>query len=146
MTPTKRRRMFFIGAVLVGVALSAVLALQAFRENLLYFFSPSQVVAGEAPADRSFRLGGMVLEDSVIREPGSLTISFVVTDFVNSVPVEYTGVLPDLFEEGQGVVTRGMLGASGRFMAEEVLAKHDENYMPPEVAAALAEARASEAQ
>ena len=145
MTP-RRRRMLLIGTALFGVALSAVLALQAFRENLLYFFSPSQVVAGEAPADRSFRLGGMVLEDSITREPGSLTINFVVTDFVKSVTVEYTGVLPALFEEGQGVVTRGTLGPSGLFMAEEVLAKHDENYMAPEVAAALAEARASEAE
>jgi len=140
MTP-RRRRMLFIGIVLGGVGISAVLALQAFRENLLYFFSPSQVAAGEAPADRTFRLGGMVLEDSITREAGSLTINFVVTDFVSSVPVEYTGMLPDLFEEGQGVVTRGRLDTSGRFMAEEVLAKHDENYMPPEVAAALADAR-----
>lgn len=145
MTP-RRRRMFFIGTVLAGIAVSVVLALQAFRENLVYFFSPSEVVAGEAPADRTFRLGGMVLEDSVTREPGSLTINFVVTDFVNSVPVEYTGVLPDLFEEGQGIVTRGMLDVSGRFLAEEVLAKHDENYMSPEIAAALAEARESGAQ
>jgi cytochrome c-type biogenesis protein CcmE len=142
MTP-RRRRMFFIGAILGGVALSAVLALQAFRENLLYFFSPSQVVAGDAPSDRTFRLGGMVLEDSVHREPGSLTINFVITDFVNSVPVEYTGMLPPLFEEGQGIVTRGTLAPTGQFMAEEVLAKHDENYMSPEVAAALAEARES---
>ena len=140
MTP-RRRRMLFIGIILGGVALSAALGLQAFRENLLYFFSPTQIAQGEAPADKSFRLGGMVLEDSVAREPGSLTVSFVVTDFLNSVPVEYTGVLPDLFKEGQGVVTHGRIDASGRFVADEVLAKHDENYMPPEVADALADAR-----
>ena len=140
MTP-RSRRMTFIGLVLAGVAFAAVLALQAFRENLLYFFSPTQVATGEAPEDRAFRLGGMVLEDSIAREPGSLTVQFVVTDFLNNVPVEYTGVLPDLFEEGQGVVTRGRIDAQGNFLAEEVLAKHDENYMPPEVSQALADAR-----
>jgi cytochrome c-type biogenesis protein CcmE len=145
MTP-RRRRMLSIGALIGGVVLSAGLAFKAFEENLLYFFSPSQVVAGEAPVERNFRLGGMVLEDSITREPGSLTINFVVTDFVNSVSVEYTGMLPDLFLEGQGVVTRGKLDASGRFVAEEVLAKHDENYMPPEITEALAAARESESQ
>jgi cytochrome c-type biogenesis protein CcmE len=142
----RRKRMVLIGVVLAGVAVSATLALRAFQENLLYFFSPTQVVAGEAPSDRSFRLGGMVLEDSVARASGSLTVSFVVTDFVNSVPVEYTGVLPDLFQEGKGVVTRGQLDASGRFVAAEVLAKHDENYMAPEVADALADAAEREAR
>jgi cytochrome c-type biogenesis protein CcmE len=145
MTP-RRRRMLSIGALIGGVVLSAGLAFKAFEENLLYFFSPSQVVAGEAPVERSFRLGGMVLEDSITRESGSLTVNFVVTDFVNSVPVEYTGVLPDLFVEGQGVVTRGKLDPSGHFTAEEVLAKHDENYMPPEITEALAAARESESQ
>ena len=138
--------MLFIGLVVAGVALSAGLALRAFEQNLLYFFSPTQVVDGEAPADRSFRLGGMVLEDSLQRSPGSLTVNFVVTDFVNSVAVEYTGVLPDLFLEGKGAVTRGQLNPDGNFMAAEVLAKHDENYMPPEVAEALAQARESAGQ
>jgi cytochrome c-type biogenesis protein CcmE len=132
--------MFLIGLVVAGVALSAGLALRAFQENLLFFFSPSQVVAGEAPDSRAFRLGGMVVEDSVEREPGSLTMSFVVTDYVHSLPVRYTGVLPDLFGEGQGVVVRGRLESGGGFLAEEVLAKHDENYMSPEVADALARA------
>ena len=136
--------MFLIGLVVAGVALSAGLALRAFQENLLFFFSPSQVVAGEAPDSRAFRLGGMVVEDSVEREPGSLTMSFVVTDYVHSLPVRYTGVLPDLFGEGQGVVVRGHLESGGGFIAEEVLAKHDENYMSPEVADALA--RAAEAK
>ncbi len=140
MTP-RRQRMALIGLVIAGVAVSAGLALKAFQENLLFFFSPTQVVAGEAPDSRAFRLGGMVVEDSVEREPGSLTLNFVVTDFANSLPVRYTGVLPDLFGEGQGVVVRGRLAADGGFLAEEVLAKHDENYMSPEVADALARAR-----
>lgn len=138
--------MLLITAVLGGVIASAALALRAFEQNLLYFFSPSQVVAGEAPAERVFRLGGMVQEGSVAREAGSLTVDFVVTDFAHSVPVRYTGVLPDLFQEGQGVVTRGRLDPSGIFAAEEVLAKHDENYMPPEVAEALNKGRAASGQ
>jgi cytochrome c-type biogenesis protein CcmE len=136
----RTKRMTLIGLVVAGVALAATLALRAFQENLLYFFSPSQVTAGEAPEGRSFRLGGMVEKGSVRREPGSLTVEFVVTDFSKSLPVEYTGVLPDLFREGQGVVARGRLDGNGGFVAEEVLAKHDENYMPPEVADALARA------
>ncbi len=140
MTP-RRQRMVLIGLVIAGVAVSAGLALKAFQENLLFFFSPSQVVAGEAPESRAFRLGGMVVEDSIEREPGSLTLNFVVTDFLHSLPVSYTGVLPDLFGEGQGVVVRGRLASDGGFLAEEVLAKHDENYMSPEVADALARAR-----
>ncbi len=143
MTP-RRQRMALIGLVVAGVAISAALAMRAFQENLLFFFSPSQIAAGEAPDARTFRVGGMVVEDSVTREPGSLTMSFVVTDYVNSLPVSYTGVLPDLFGEGQGVVARGRLNPDGSFLAEEVLAKHDENYMSPEVADALA--RAAEAK
>jgi cytochrome c-type biogenesis protein CcmE len=127
--------------VLAGVIVAAGLAMQAFRENLLYFFSPSQIVAGEAPEGRTFRLGGVVVEGSVEREPGSLTVEFVVTDFAHSLPVEYTGPLPDLFKEGQGVVALGRLESNREFVAEEVLAKHDENYMPPEVANALERAR-----
>jgi cytochrome c-type biogenesis protein CcmE len=138
--------MWLIGLVLAGVTVSVGLALRAFQENLLYFFSPSQIVAGEAPTERSFRLGGMVLDESVKRDPGSLTVKFVVTDYAHSVPVQYTGVLPDLFQEGKGVVTLGRFDANGAFIAEEVLAKHDENYMPPEVAAALERARGAEAQ
>ncbi len=139
----RRQRMVLIGLVIAGVALSAGLALKAFQENLLFFFSPSQVEAGEAPASRVFRLGGMVVEGSVEREPGSLTLNFAITDYLHSLPVSYTGVLPDLFGEGQGVVVRGRLASDGGFIAEEVLAKHDENYMSPEVADALA--RAAEA-
>jgi cytochrome c-type biogenesis protein CcmE len=136
--------MWLLGLVLVGVVVSVGLALRAFEENMLYFFSPSQVVAGEAPTERAFRLGGLVLEDSVAREQGSLTVEFVVTDNVHSVPVQYTGALPDLFQEGKGVVTLGRFDANGDFIAEQVLAKHDENYMPPEVAAALDRAAQAE--
>ena len=138
--------MWLIAGVLSGVVVSAVLALRAFEQNLLYFFSPTEIVAGEAPGERVFRLGGMVLDGSVQREPGSLTVDFVVTDYAHSIPVRYTGVLPDLFQEGQGVVARGRLEAGGHFAAEEVLAKHDENYMPPEVAEALAKGREAQAQ
>ena len=134
---SRRKRMLLIGMVASGVAISAMLALRAFEENLLYFFSPAQVVSGEAPSDRVFRLGGMVQEDSIVREIGSLTLNFVVTDYSSSVPVSYTGVLPDLFGENQGVVARGRLNDEGGFIAEEILAKHDENYMPPEVKKAL---------
>ena len=142
----RQRRLILILLMLAGVAVSAALAFRAFQSNLLYFYNPTQVVAGEAPGGRSFRLGGMVADDSVVREEGSLTVAFVVTDFNNEVTVSYTGVLPDLFREGQGVVTRGKLDGSGQFIAEEVLAKHDENYMPPEVAEALAEAHKTQAE
>ncbi len=145
MTP-RRQRMVLIGLVVAGVAVSAALALQAFRENVLFFFSPSEVVAGDAPLERGFRLGGMVADGSVSRQEGSLTIDFVVTDFAHSIPVSYTGVLPDLFGEGQGVVVRGQMSDNGSFAAEEVLAKHDENYMPPEVAEALERGRSAGAQ
>ncbi len=140
----RRQRMILIGLVLVGVVASLTLALRAFRENLVYFFSPTQVAAGEAP-DRAFRLGGMVVDKSVERDPGSLTVRFVLTDFVQTIPVEYTGVLPDLFREGQGIVAIGQLRGN-TFVADEVLAKHDENYMPPEVADALAKGRQAQAQ
>ena len=143
MTP-RRQRMVLIGLMATGVAVSAGLALRAFQENLLFFFSPTQVAEGEAPDNRVFRLGGMVVEDSIEREPGSLTVEFVVTDYVHSMPVRYTGVLPDLFGENQGVVARGQLDDQGGFQAEEILAKHDENYMPPEVAEALARAEEAE--
>ena len=142
MTP-RHRRMALIAVVLGGVVVSAALAMRAFEQNLLYFFSPTQIATGEAPVERTFRLGGMVLDGSVEREPGSLTVSFVVTDYAHSIPVRYTGVLPDLFQEGQGVVARGRVEGDGHFAAEEVLAKHDENYMPPEVAEALEQGRAA---
>ena len=140
----RQQRMALIAGVLIGVVVAVGFGFQAFQENLSYFFSPSDVAAGKAPGGRSFRLGGMVVNDSVQRESGSLTIDFTVTDFANTVPVRYTGVLPDLFKEGKGVVVRGQVGADGRFVAQEVIAKHDENYMPPEVKDALAKGRQAE--
>lgn len=134
----RQRRMLFIGAVAAGMLISAAFAYRAFNANLLYYYSPTQVAAGEAPVERRFRLGGLVVEDSVDRAPGSLTVEFQVTDLTQTVPVEYTGVLPDLFAEGQGVVAHGTMNTDGRFVADRVLAKHDENYMAPEVAESLA--------
>ena len=134
-----------IAAILAGLAalgLASALVLNAFQSNLVFFFSPTQVAANEAPKGRSFRVGGLVEQGSIKREVGSLTIRFVVTDLSKTVPVAYTGLLPDLFKEGKGVVAQGRLGADGVFQAEQVLAKHDENYMPPEAAEALKRAQA----
>ncbi len=128
-----------VAIVLAGVALAVGLALRAFEENLLFFYSPTQVLAGEPPDGSKFRLGGLVMAGSLQREPGELTVNFQVTDNQNILAVAYEGVLPDLFREGQGVIAHGRLQSDGTFRAEEVLAKHDENYMPPEVAESLAE-------
>jgi cytochrome c-type biogenesis protein CcmE len=136
MTPRQRRLTLVIG-ILAGVSIAGVLALSAFRKNVTFFFDPTQVAAGQVPAGERFRLGGMVTEGSLKRAPGSLEVRFVVTDFSHEVPVSYTGVLPDLFREGAGVVAHGHLGPDGTFIADEVLAKHDEKYMPPEVARSL---------
>jgi cytochrome c-type biogenesis protein CcmE len=136
MTP-RRRRLTLVLGVLAGVAIAGGLTLRALRANVMFFFDPSQVVAGEAPHDQRFRLGGMVEKGSVRRAPGSLEVNFVVTDFRHELPVRYTGVLPDLFREGQGVVAEGTLDGSGTFDADTILAKHDETYMPREVADAL---------
>ena len=136
MTP-RQKRMATVAAILVGVGIATTFALQAFNKNLLYYYSPTQIHAGEAPDARSIRVGGLVENGSVQREPGSLEVRFTLTDFNNTVGVSYTGVLPDLFREGQGVIAHGKLTEEGVFMADEVLAKHDENYMPPEVAETL---------
>jgi len=136
MTP-RRKRMITVAAILVGVGIATTFALKAFQKNLLYYYSPSQVKSGEAPANRAFRIGGLVENGSLKREPGSLEVHFTLTDFAQETVVSYTGVLPDLFREGQGVIARGKLGSDGTFVAEEVLAKHDENYMPPEVKQSL---------
>lgn len=133
----RSRRKLLIFAIVFGVAVATVLGLTAFEENLLYFYSPTQVKAGEAPTTHSFRVGGLVVDGSVKRAPDSLKIEFDVTDNAESMTIEYTGILPDLFREGQGIVAMGSLQADGKFVAQEVLAKHDENYMPPEVAAAI---------
>jgi cytochrome c-type biogenesis protein CcmE len=126
-----------VAMVIFGVSIATVLALTAFDENLLYFYSPTQIHAGEAPQNRSFRVGGLVVDGSVKREENSLAVQFDLTDNAEVVPVTYTGILPDLFREGQGIVAMGRLDNNGLFVADEVLAKHDENYMPPEVADAL---------
>ena len=139
----RSRRKVLVIAVVFGVAIATVLGLTAFEENLLYFYSPTQVKAGEAPDNHSFRVGGLVVAGSVIRDENSLKILFDVTDNTEIMTVEYTGILPDLFREGQGIVAMGNFRQDGKFVAEEVLAKHDENYMPPEVAAALKEAEAA---
>ncbi len=137
MKPRRRQRLIFVGIVLGGVILATVLILTAISENMLYFYSPSQIVAGEAPTVRSIRVGGLVAAGSMKREGASLTIGFDITDNAQTIPVRYTGILPDLFREGQGIVATGRLDTDGVFQAEEVLAKHDENYMPPEVHEAL---------
>ncbi len=133
----RSRRKMLVAMVIFGVSIATVLALTAFDENLLYFYSPTQIHAGEAPQNRSFRVGGLVVDGSVRREENSLAVQFDLTDNAEVVSVTYTGILPDLFREGQGIVAMGRLDGSGLFVADEVLAKHDENYMPPEVADAL---------
>jgi len=137
MTPTRRRRLILVLGILAGVSVAGALALNAFRRNVTFFFDPTQVVRGEVSSGQDFRLGGMVREGSLARTPGSLEVRFVVTDFAHEVPVRYDKVLPDLFREGAGVVAHGHMDASGTFVADEVLAKHDEKYMPPEVARSL---------
>jgi cytochrome c-type biogenesis protein CcmE len=145
MTP-RRRRLYAVLAIVAGVGAAATLATIAFQDNLLYFYDPSQVAAGEAPAGRTFRIGGMVTEGSLQRTEGTLAIQFVVTDFQHSIPVHYEGLLPDLFKEGQGVVAHGRLEPSGVFVADDIVAKHDEKYMPPEVARSLKPRPAEPAQ
>jgi cytochrome c-type biogenesis protein CcmE len=136
MTP-RRKRLLAVIAIVGGVAAAAALAMLAFQDNLLYFYNPTQVVAGEAPSGRTFRIGGLVTQGSLTKTEGTLKIRFMVTDFKESIPVNYEGLLPDLFREGQGVIAHGRLADNGEFVADEVLAKHDENYMPPEVADSL---------
>lgn len=140
------RRLTAVLLVLIGVGIATALALKAFNKNILYYYTPSQVAAGEARTGQMFRMGGLVATGSVQRVPGSMTVSFVLTDMQHSVPITYTGILPDLFREGQGIVVHGSLAGDGKFTADEVLAKHDEKYMPPEVAAAIAKAKAEAAQ
>ena len=141
MTPLRKQRFILVGLLVLGVSVALGLALLALRENINLFFSPTQVKAGEAPQQTSFRLGGMVVEGSVRRPDADLSVEFVLTDTVEQVTVTYKGILPDLFREGQGIVTQGMLNNNGIFEAKQVLAKHDENYMPPEVADALKKAK-----
>jgi cytochrome c-type biogenesis protein CcmE len=137
----RHRRIAFIVVGLVGLALAAFLALSAFQNNLVFFFSPTQVAAKEAPVNRTFRIGGLVQEGTLQRDNDALTVRFTVTDTAASIPVVYKGILPDLFKEGRGCVAQGKLGPDGVFQAEQVLAKHDENYMPPEAGAAIDKAK-----
>lgn len=138
----RQKRLAFVGLAILGIGAASALALTALQSNISYFFSPSQVLAKEAPPDRVFRLGGLVSEGTVARQPDGLTVRFDVTDNAETVKVAYTGILPDLFSEGKGVVTKGKLGPDGIFYADEVLAKHDEEYLPPEVASTLKTAHA----
>jgi cytochrome c-type biogenesis protein CcmE len=134
MKPRHKRAAMIVGGV-AAISIAAYFVLNAFQSNLVFFFSPSQVDSGEAPKNRTFRIGGLVKEGSVKRD--NLTVSFVVTDTAKEVPVTYTGILPDLFKEGKGVVAQGQIKEDGKFIASEVLAKHDENYMPPEAQHAM---------
>ena len=137
----RHKRIAFIVVGLVGLGIAAFLVASAFRNNLVFFFSPTQVAAKEAPIDRTFRIGGLVQEGTLKRESDGLTVRFTVTDTAANVPVVYKGILPDLFKEGRGCVAQGKLGPDGVFQAEQVLAKHDENYMPPEAGDALDKAK-----
>ena len=141
----RQKRIAMVAGGLAALAVAATLVLTAFQQNLVFFFTPSQVAAKEAPQGKTFRIGGMVETGSVKRQSDGLTVRFMVTDTAKSIPVEYRGALPDLFREGKGVVAQGRVGPDGVFQASEVLAKHDENYMPPEAAHALAKAHADKA-
>ena len=140
---SRTKKFALIGAAVVVVGAGVAMALQAFSENLVFFFSPTQVAAKEAPVGKTFRLGGVVEKGSVERESDGVTVTFRITDTAETVPVQYTGILPDLFSEGQGVVAQGKLDEKGLFVASEVLAKHDENYMPPEAQEAVDKAHAA---
>ena len=139
----RHKRIGFIIAGLASLGIAAALALNAFQDNLVFFFSPSQVAAKEAPVGRTFRVGGLVQEGTVKRDTDGLTVRFTVTDTAQSIPVVYKGILPDLFKEGKGCVAQGKIGADGVFYADQVLAKHDENYMPPEAGQAIDNAKAA---
>ena len=137
----RHKRITFIAVALAGLAIAAYLVTNAFRNNLVFFFSPTQVAAKEAPVNRTFRIGGLVEEGTIKRDTDGLTVRFTVTDTAHSIPVVYKGILPDLFKEGRGCVAQGRIGPDGVFQADEVLAKHDENYMPPEAGEAIDKAK-----
>jgi len=137
---SRHKKLLVILLGLSGLGIAVALILNAFQSNLVFFYSPTEVAAGKAPSDRAFRIGGLVEDGSVKRDPDGLTVRFVVTDTAKSMPVVYKGILPDLFKEGKGVVAEGKIGADGLFNSTQVLAKHDENYMPPEAAHALEQA------
>ena len=144
MKPTQQRMLAMCLAA-AGIVIAAALTLRAFEENMMFYIEISEVVKGNTPKDRNFRVGGIVVEDSVIRKSGELEMEFTVTDLDAELAILYYGVLPDLFREGQGIIVHGQLNADGKFVADTVLAKHDENYMPPEVADSLAKHAATKA-
>lgn len=137
MNPIRKKRLYIVLAILAGVGIAVALALSALQQNINLFYTPTQIAQGEAPQDTRIRAGGMVAEKSLKRTGDSLDVEFVVTDFTHNVTIRYRGILPDLFREGQGIVALGKLNAQGELIADEVLAKHDEKYMPPEVTKAL---------
>ncbi|MBL7002936.1 MAG: cytochrome c maturation protein CcmE [Gammaproteobacteria bacterium] len=137
MTPARKKRFLLIILMIAGVGVGVSFALKAFNENIMFFFSPDEVVAGKAPINKKFRIGGLVVVGSVNRPGDGLTVHFDLTNKGESITVNYTGILPDLFREGQGIIANGKLNTDGVFVAEEVLAKHDENYMAPEIAEAM---------
>jgi cytochrome c-type biogenesis protein CcmE len=139
----RQRRMLLVGGIVAGVALAGGLALQAFKQNVMFYFDPTKVAAGEVHTGQKFRLGGMVMKGTLQRAQGTMNSSFTVTDYQHTVPVRYVGVLPDLFKEGAGMVADGRLDSQGVFIADEVLAKHDENYMPPALAKSLQAGKAA---
>ncbi|MDH3634298.1 MAG: cytochrome c maturation protein CcmE [Gammaproteobacteria bacterium] len=134
MTPARKKRLALILLMVTGVAVGVGLALKSLDQNIMFFFTPSEVISGKAPTNKLFRMGGMVVEGSVNRPGDGLTVKFDLTDNEQQVTVQYAGILPDLFREGQGIIANGKLNDSGEFVAQEVLAKHDETYMPPELA------------
>jgi cytochrome c-type biogenesis protein CcmE len=141
----RQQRMLAMGLVAAGIVIATVLSLRAFEENMMFYIEISDVVKGNVPEDRNFRVGGIVVENSVIRKPGELEIEFKVTDLEAEFAILYNGLLPDLFREGQGIIAHGRLNDDGSFVADNVLAKHDENYMAPEVADSLAKHAATKA-
>ncbi len=141
MKPARKKRLALIVLMVSGIAIGVGFALKSLDENIMFFFTPSEVAKGKAPRDRLFRIGGIVVNGSVSRPGNGLTVQFDLTDNTSNLTVRYTGILPDLFREGQGIIANGHLGEDGAFVAQEVLAKHDENYMPPEVAAAMQKAQ-----
>jgi cytochrome c-type biogenesis protein CcmE len=137
MTPARKKRLALIALMVTGIAIGVSFALKSLDENIMFFLTPSEVAQGKAPQGKLFRIGGMVVNGSVSRPGDGLTVEFDLTDNNNNLTVRYTGILPDLFREGQGIIANGELDKDGAFVAQQVLAKHDENYMPPEVAAAM---------
>lgn len=143
LSKTHKKRLILVILLVLGISATVALGITAFQENMLYYFSPTQIMAGEAPISHSIRVGGMVAANTVKRASDTLRVQFDVTDYKNTLTIYYEGILPDLFREGQGIVAIGKMQENGSFLASEVLAKHDENYMPPEVAASLKENKAN---